>query len=419
MSYDSPAFVSANLQYLHQSPWKIAVSEMGLGVGLTDLLLSAPGASNTVLFSETPYHRAFQPAEIAAGRSVSLEMSRELCNGMRNKLREQGKGVAGPVVLVGITGAHKTADEAGETHAWITIQGAKDEGSVDLHFWLDPETSRSDASRLTGKIAFWLLEWFLFRPTRWQDWLAYCPLQPADGGIDLVREIGLSFEDRLALLHPRNPLYFNASGGMQRAVDHFRGGTIYRGSFNPPTLAHTYIASQIGATLELSVTNARKGKISIADAVHRIKMLNLLERGVLVTEGCPLFTDLHQLLYERAGKSACRTYAMGLDTWKALFHQEFVPDAETFSDFLSEAQFEVGMGTGEVFPEIVWEGIKQPFPLPIYDVPAFRSTEIRQTISKREPCRGVDPQVLRYIYANNLYQYEVAQTRTGVPEGGC
>ena len=87
---------------------------------------------------------------------------------------------------------------------------------------------------------------------------------------------------------------------------------MYRGSFNPPTNAHLEIGGD--ALFEICRHNARKGEIKNEDLAHRIRMLNLLGKGVLIIQHHSHFVQLADEL-ERRGGSPDIEYIMGTDTF--------------------------------------------------------------------------------------------------------
>lgn len=392
-THDAADFV----RHLNRSPWKLAVSETGLGVGLADLLTRAAGASATLILAKSPYSKAVQPP---LDRSITRDMARA----MAEAVRDECGGAAGDpdLAAVAVTGAHKTEAERGETHAWVCVLAEGRESFA--HFWVPKGSTRAEAIDLAARAAAWLLDGVLLRPTGARRWLDYRP----DGArFDVLEMPGLGVADHLALCAPDNPLVF-AEGRFQRVTPRLRQGAgnlrVYRGSFDPPKASHAAIGA--GALFELTLENARKQRPALADIAHRVRMLGLLGVPVLVTDGMPLFVDLHRWLVDRDAVEGGVTYLVGWDTLRAIVAPEFAPEGGFPSDFVQWAAFEVYAVDDR------WRKDLPAHPLTVSagrwprGIDDDRSADIRAAVAAGLPARGLPPAVLGYIHGHRLYQAE-------------
>lgn len=289
------------LNKLFKSGYEGVISEVGLGVPLQSAILGEPGASNFLLMGLTPYNQAFQPK--IGGRSVSEAMVVQMAQIAFNQAQAHGFPRAGKKLFsLAISGAH-SREKGAEIHAWICVM--KSDNIYIGHVVMDGGSRKTSITSM-GRCALHFLECALFDK------------HPNRGGwrhdLDVIRWPNMTLEEKLEIAGASNaPIYFDAAGNMQRATDIIRQTkAVYRGSFNPPTNAHLDIGGN--ALFEICRVNARKGEVNNKDLAHRIRMLNLLGKGVLITRSCSRFVELAELLEKRGGKADIE-YIMGTDTF--------------------------------------------------------------------------------------------------------
>lgn len=266
---------------IHKSPWKGVISETGLGVPVQHMLTQVAGASSTIYIGTMPYDKMFQ---VSAGRAVSQLMAIETARTNWSKLSEKVKDTTNLFSLA-ITGAHKTADELGATHAWVALCTAN--GESYMHFSIPKGVSRKDAIDRAGEAVIRFLYSSLVSPHTMEGYVSH------GVNVDVVNDPKMSMRAHLGLLTPNNPLLFHR-GKFQRAASYIREyKKIYRGTFYPPTKAHEEIGK--GALFEISSVNARKQRVDREQLMHSISILDALGIPVLITE-IPLFIDFHHLL---------------------------------------------------------------------------------------------------------------------------
>lgn len=338
---------------LNLSPWKGSICEIGVGVPFQSSYLQYPGASKTVLFTHSPYHKDFQNTGF---RSVSVDATNKLALQDFHKSAEILKSQNNLFAIVA-SGAHKTSTESGQSHGWVTVVYRESEQSPlwTSHFHWSAKKSLEPNSvnhlgqvNKTGEITrinlgeelqlcmAWFLKKVLMQSERaWDDAIKELHTLQAllDNivSVDIIYDRNITVKQHLHLVTQDTPLIYH-NGCFHRSADYIRKySRCYRGSFNPPTLAHQEIGE--GSMFEISLDNARKGRATFADMVHRLKMIDLIGRPILVTTGLPLFVDLHRTLLAYDAK--CMEYLVGIDTFNAIVDEKYIDTSNSnfFIDF--------------------------------------------------------------------------------------
>lgn len=325
-------------QELNASPWMGSICEIGVGLPFQSAYLNIPGASKTILFTHSPYNKAFQNID---GRSVSKDATAKLAGDDLLKSFEALPNT-NSLFAVAASGAHKLPNEAGQSHGWVSVLFRKEGGKVQAsHFHWTAQKGKTFSRESLGENLVFCIAWFLNKIllNKYETWeeaiakLNNLALNQPDYAvsIDLIKDQNISVKEHLLLTHSANPLIYH-NGVFHRAADYIRKySRCYRGSFNPPTLAHEEIGQ--GSMFELSLDNARKGRTTLEDVVHRIKMIDSTGRPTLITAGIPLFVNLHKLLLQHDAKSM--EYLVGADTFNAIVDEKYIDtdDADFFLDF--------------------------------------------------------------------------------------
>lgn len=383
------------IKKLNDSKWMGTIAEVGLGIPFTNELLSYPGASKTLLNQRCPYGEKYQDWDEAVSRDAVLSMA----NDDMRLYQKLNRSFDTPenIFHLAVSGAHKTMNEKGQTHGWIAV---RINTSISFcHFWIAKGVSRSESFEISSSITQWFLNKILFNEC---DWKTYIPTRPQKCcDIDVIEDSSITFQEHLLLLNRNNPLFYQ-DGQFDRAVGAMRGyDCIYRGSFNPVTLAHLSIAHN-GATceelalFEISTTNARKGTIDFTDLQHRVNMLDLCHKPVLLTALKPTFAELHDLIREHNPQPI---YIVGSDTFNAICNDEYIPRIDFLDQLAQEAQFRVSIRTG--FPIIDNEHSKK------FSIRRFYHSyeEISSTKVRQNPLLDfLTPLVYDYVNKQGLYK---------------
>jgi hypothetical protein len=283
---------------LNASPWMGAICEVGIGLPFQFMFTNQPGASKTILFAHCPYSKAFQPNDVP--RSVSHEMAARYSWDNYWKCLENDDVQSEHLFSVAVSAAHKMTGERGQSHGWVSVvaglKGNRKPNAYSFHWRLNKDYDRRNGGEVVAKHIAWFLQKILLN--KWDSWGAAIESLPASWkntnafSIDVIRAPDISIEEHLLLAKKGTPLLFHHNE-FKRPVDYLRQySRTYRGSFNPITISHESIGH--GALFEISLDNARKGKVTLEDLVHRITMIDLAERPILITSEDPLFVDLHK-----------------------------------------------------------------------------------------------------------------------------
>jgi nicotinic acid mononucleotide adenylyltransferase len=321
---------------LNSSPWMGSIFEVGIGVPFQAEFLSKPGASKTIIRTGSNYSKLVQPSEIK--RSVSRDMAHAMSQNEMRDLLLISQLPSAPLFSLAITGAHKSDSEVGETHGWISLTycenryrlGDTNSGSSVLHFTVKKGVSRYEAGQTYSEIAAWFMQKILLN--KWETWSEAIDHMPEGRNIgywvDVITDKNITIEEHLKLVDASNPLVYD-NGAFRRALDYIRAAkSIYRGSFNPINLNHEAIIKSQDSLLEIDISNARKGKVTLSDIAHRIRMIDTSGYPVMIDSGRPLFVNLYELL-KQSGKSEV-TFVVGMDTFNDIANEKYIP----YKDFL-------------------------------------------------------------------------------------
>jgi nicotinic acid mononucleotide adenylyltransferase len=393
---------------LNESPWMGAICEVGIGLPFQSMYANNPGASRTILFSHSPYSKAFQPNDVR--RSVSHEMASRYAWDNYRLCFENDRIQNDHIFSVATSAAHKITGERGQSHGWTSVvaceKGGSEPKAYSFHWRVDKSYRREDAGRIMAKYVAWFLDKILLN--RWDTWGEAIENMPNEwkGGanflfnIDVIRAPDITMEEHLTLADDSTPLLYHL-GEFKRPADYIRRYSwCYRGSFNPITISHESIGS--AAMFEISLDNARKGRVTLGELTHRIKMIDLAERPTLITSSRPLFVRLHRLLMDLDAGSM--EYLIGADTFNAVTDEKYIDVGKTtfFSDFEKDnpaqsARFLVlsredcEITENDYSDKIGWRIIEAEYP------------EVSSTAVREGNFEYVNDRVAKYIKDNNLY----------------
>jgi nicotinic acid mononucleotide adenylyltransferase len=344
---------------LNQSSWQGAISEAGIGLDFSYSFISQPGATKTILDVHSPYG-SFK----FDGRKVSLEAAKVLAE--RSFEIAKKHGTSSKLFGLAITGAHYPDRDS---HAWAYLKTTDFEGYI--HYIIDQCADRELAGWRSSEILRWFLDACLLNQG---SWIKHIDRIPNNGTrIDVLYGPGISDIERLYLLSENNPLVYE-SGKFHRVVDYVRiHDRICAGSFNPIHKGHLRNASD--CMLELSQVTPYKPFVSLEDMLHRIRMIDLCNYPVLITQA-PRFLDKHRLLmklYEREQY----TYIVGSDNWNAFVNPlQYADDGKAVMSEMKNARFQIFPRIGS---EILENYIARALDHDIMDVTSldYSSTEIR------------------------------------------
>lgn len=284
--------------HLFTSGWKGCITEVGIGMEFTSLILRHEGASKFLSYAVCPYGKG-----LLGTRSVSKETAGRTSDEMYFKAIANNGNTKEFGMC--ITGAHYTDRNS---HVWICIN--KHANQHFLHAEVN-QTDRYQASFIVADLAHKFCRSVLLNDGNIFD---HHKLGNGISQIDVVDSSTVSEIEMIANLSEFSALIYH-DGKFHRVIDYLRQfDYILSGSFNPPTISHHEMASKASPKVlyELSLVNADKGQISLLDAYHRLMMLNAMDVPVLITKQ-PTFLLKDQVLQSYVKKSY--TYIVGSDTW--------------------------------------------------------------------------------------------------------
>lgn len=314
---------------LNASSWRGCISEVGVGMPFSAKYVSTPGATQTILDIHSPYSDPDRPGHM---RAVSLDNARRLAyislQWARYKTASTEHADTEHLFGLSITGAHY---EKRSSHAWVYL--ATPNGDAYMHFYTKVLVSRDDL----GKVVIQYVSWFLYNCLIESNWVK--GIAENKWNIDVLYAAGVSDFERLLLLREDNPLAWNANGRLMRVEDLVRGtSTVYSGSFNPPTTLH--LANAQDCLCEISQKHVYKGDVSSEDLLHRIRMLQVAGRPVLVTKAARFINKYLLLLrYLDLHDEGKVTFKVGVDAWNATIARHQYPSHSWLGEHMPYAKF--------------------------------------------------------------------------------
>ncbi len=375
--------------------YMMSISEVGLGVPMANYLTDHSGASKVLFRSRSDYakessifHGAANPPRAVSRENVSLVAAHEWS---QSALEIERMGYT--PIIVSVSGAHKREHERGESHGWICVRTPR-EGEQFCHFRLHKNASRNAAIRKTLEVLKGFITHAVFFPGSWNDGVKRL-MRHAD--VDVIDSTTLRRVDALHLCTKDNPIVWDSSGKMVRAVDVIRENPRwYRGSFDPITSRHQIMAEKPNTVLEISLTNARKNTVPLLDIADRIEMIRRVGLPVMITKGRPTFVDFDEML-DGLGAPDSRFYTMGSDTFNAVVSDRWCPTPDYLAPLRCH-NLTVYHRPGEPV-----EMTKNAEDLTVTIVEDAREAFVSSTNS-RKTLDGLDSRVLEYIEAFKLYR---------------
>jgi nicotinic acid mononucleotide adenylyltransferase len=393
-----------NFKSFNDSPWMGSICEVGIGITFQHKFLSEPGASKTILFTHCPYNKAFQPSGISGViRSVSEKMSRKYAWLDFEKIVNSHDVQDDYIFSLAITGSHKTAEESGETHGWVTVvmrkKSADEPGIYSFHFRISSSQDRDLAAAMVAHQIHWFLRKVLLNEwNSWKEAINNRPQSYTSGiQIDVIRAPDISMEEHLFLATYHTPLVYHR-GKFQRPMHYFRRYyRLFGGSFNPPTTRHFNIGTK-DSLYCLDFENPRKDSISEEDIAHRIRMLDTQGVPILINRGRKYIVSIHDIAAKYGLNDPA--FIIGVDTFNAVCSEKFV----LYEDFLRPlyreygTEFEIIKRDGLQIVDNEWS---RRINFKVIEVPGESTSSTRV---RNGELHLTTERIRRYILDNNLYQ---------------
>lgn len=406
------------LKSLHASPWQGVIEEVGTGSWVQTLVQTVPGASATLWAGHSTYAQAAQRVRYGEqARSVARETVEHWA---RHNVRPEPQFFS--LALSGVVASDTKI--RGDHHVWLAL-ALSDQRGWSIHLRL-PAVSRLEQQFGLGEVGAQLLCQLAqandlsplplvlpegFQLDLWQAW----HLSPFENALKAC-EIMQAGQTELLLFQPQG-------GFLQplRPLEALRGKAvlIHKGAFNPVTLAHLALpqavlkqAPDLLPILEISLSNADKGKAASGDLAHRLAMLAFQPWPVALTRTPALYQTAE--LFRQAGGATQVDFVCGEDLYRRVFEPRYYsPLAGGLQEglerlFAQDTQLWVcGRETELVFsPEAqtaaeAWAGHCTFLDL---DLPVA-STQIRQAVAAGLTGweQALLPEVAQYIQTQGLY----------------
>jgi len=393
---------------LMKTEWRGLISEVGCGVPFQHDFMLCYGASKNILYGESPYSKDFQ--HLGDIRSVSLEATKSHINRM---ISIRNNDYANTFYVSSVSKSSRVGG-----HGWVTL-GWFDS---DLNFkttsvhWRTYD-NRLCASNCCSDLIRLLIEFRLMGGWKtWKDFIDQVnKVIKGSISIDIIHSDDVTIEDHLYLLESENNSYCGLGNFLLYHNGEFRcpeeyalkSPTIYRGSFDPVTMAHQAIGQD--SIFEICLANAHgKSYKTLEDIKHRIKMLDILGISVLISnKGCGLFSDFvygyERMLrpYNHAGVSRTMKFVVGPDTFNAICDYKFYKMPPEFAltgfEVFKNSEFIVRTGDlAAINKNELGRALKTT--QEVINIPNVRSVKVRDG-----DLTMVDSAVKDYIVSNNLY----------------
>ncbi|MCV0439862.1 MAG: hypothetical protein K5880_14780 [Hydrogenophaga sp.] len=323
-------------------------------------------------------------------RAISLDNARRLAQkALGHTHIQEGQN---PETLFGlaITGAHY---QNRESHAFIYIATPK--WDAYMHISIAANSNREWVGRIVSERVQWLMEGALLGVSSWQQHIEDIGDSLETHNIDILYAPGVSDVERLMLLRPGNPLAFH-NGEFRRVTDVVRTfPMVYPGAFNPPTKEHL----KATALFEISQQHYYKGGLSIEDVLHRMRMLDLEGKPVLLTQA-PRFIDKYRVL-KRYSPDEQFIFLVGMDAWNMTIPHHQYPSERWLHEQMPDVEFWIKPRVGV---ELYENGVSKHL---TYKVLEGEGSEINSTAVREDDASHnheyLTPLVAEYILRQGLY----------------
>lgn len=386
------------IEKIHASPYRGVVIETGAGAVIAHELLSVIGASNTVISTHVPYSKEYVDSfGYAYKRAISTQYLDVLEKIYNKGVRETFLSLP----FFEITTSFQIKYNPNETtHGWIKMTTYAEntlEGKTKYYHISLPNTERIKQIHNIGKIAIDIM----YNET--------CGADEIIEGVDIIlsdKDERLNILNYLKKSKYNRIVLFRKDGTTDRIESITRNGDliIFKGSFNPPTIAHEQGINVVDGNkyFSISLDTVGKGWQDNTNVLHRIKMLNLLGYDVMVNNR-PKFIEIKQVLDPKMNGKL--HIILGEDTYERLgidygprqpkdaYEKDFghnqlhVLRRNSYKEYLTKAE-------RERFKELTKNNTRH------YDVYTTSSTQVREgDISQ------VTEKIKEYIIENKLYGY--------------
>lgn len=287
------------IKNIHDSMYYGEFIEIGCGQPIAQLLYSVSGASKTIYFSESPYSKDYFSEKYGnVKRAVSKEATELII-----KKYEKSK--------CNFTLA--TSFQVGNyndisTHGWISINDR--DVTKSFHISIHDSLSREEYIKLIGEIGIKIIHSYINN-------LNYDCTYIDDFGDDTI--------DIFCNKTDGDNIIVVDDGKIKRLEDIFRDKKeiiIYKGSFNPPQMAHVKLANysinkypNAGMAFMININTYEKGTVDSAEIKRRISYINKLGYPVLIHKN-GYFSSASQFIRKKFKQPI--VFPMGYDTAKRL-----------------------------------------------------------------------------------------------------
>lgn len=332
---------------INQSETFAKIIEIGAGLPVAEEFYKYAGASKTIYLVESPYaYEAFERKYgKCAHRAVSAERLKHINDYIQTKEELQNNYYN--TVLSSTFQVGGSRNEI-STHGWysLNINGKSKYYHMSLHEAMD----RREYIKNIGETGIMLLH-------------SKNETQFTNSFIDIVLNDDLSYDYETTLKFANlsdiedYAIVFKQDGTIDRLESITRGTDnliLYKGSFNPPTLAHVEIADlanikyNTNTVFSISINTFQKGIQNIESVLDRIKMINMLGFDVLIVN-TPFFKDSVEILRNKyVGRLI---YPIGVDTINRLA-LDYTNNVEQFKIDFDNVKFLCNLRSGYDFNDI-------------------------------------------------------------------
>ena len=291
------------IEKIYNSPLFGIVCETGCGQPVAQALYSVSGASKTLYFTESPYSKDYQDRKFGPdeNRSVSLEKVRHILSHYVTNYKD--------VCNFFYVASFQVGDETNKlsTHGWIALYS-----SDTIRYFHVSIYEAMTRQQYFDKISEIGLNLIAGENASHVD-CVHITEKRQDVTLTLKHHLFSNNEENIVLIDKNRQIL-----RFESVLRETQNLLLYKGSFNPPHIAHQEIANKCeqkyGHKPIFCISTKTYGKPDIAldDLENRITMLNKLGYSVIISKK-PMFKDIVEFINNKyAGKI---TLLMGSDTF--------------------------------------------------------------------------------------------------------
>lgn len=317
------------IQEINASSTFAKIVEIGAGMPVSNKIFRYSGASKTIFSAQSNYAREAFDNEF--GSSVQKAVSVQRLELINQKYKEEiERGLYNTILSSSFQVGDYTNNVS--THGWYCLN--INNKSKFYHVSIHTPMTREEYIETIGDIGILIMHSrneVAFN----NSYIDIVMDSPSTYDVDTTLKF-MSLSDTIA----EHASIFKADRTIDRLESLTRDANkiaLYRGSFNPPSVAHLEIAEtyeqteKVKPTFTISIDTYEKGTVELSSLKKRIEMINMLGYDVLILTRKLFKTNVDFLRYKYTGEIV---FPLGLDTFSRVLDYYEISSVEQYNELM-------------------------------------------------------------------------------------